>query len=317
MATKYVYFFGEGKAEGSAEMKELLGGKGANLAEMTNLRIPVPPGFTITTEVCTYFYRHHHEYPPQLDAQVNEALKRLEDLMGRRFGNSERPLLVSVRSGAAKSMPGMMDTVLNLGLNDRTVEALARETGDERFAYDCYRRFLAMYGDVVLGLKPEDKDDVDPFEEVIEEIKKARGVEFDHQLSADDLKELVQRYKALIKERLDIEFPQDPREQLWGAISAVFGSWDNPRAITYRQLNDIPDDMGTAVNVQAMVFGNMDDDCATGVAFTRNPATGENVLYGEYLINAQGEDVVAGIRTPQPINRLQKTDPSMVSLEEA
>lgn len=317
MATKYVYFFGEGKAEGSAEMKELLGGKGANLAEMTNLGIPVPPGFTITTEVCTYFYRHHHEYPPQLDAQVNEALKRLEDLMGRRFGNSERPLLVSVRSGAAKSMPGMMDTVLNLGLNDRTVEALARETGDERFAYDCYRRFLAMYGDVVLGLKPEDKDDVDPFEEVIDEIKKARGVEFDHQLSADDLKELVQRYKALIKQRLDIEFPQDPREQLWGAISAVFGSWDNPRAITYRQLNDIPDDMGTAVNVQAMVFGNMGDDCATGVAFTRNPATGENVLYGEYLINAQGEDVVAGIRTPQPINRLQKTDPSMVSLEEA
>ncbi len=317
MGTKYVYFFGEGKADGNAQMKELLGGKGANLAEMTNLGIPVPPGFTISTEVCTYYYKNNHTYPQGLTQEVQEALSRLEKIMGRRFGDPEKPLLVSVRSGAAISMPGMMDTVLNLGLNDVTVEGLAKETGDPRFAYDCYRRFLAMYGDVVLGLKPETEDDIDPFEEIIDDLKKSRNVQFDNQLSPDDLKELVDRYKALIKDRLGKEFPQDPMEQLWGAIGAVFGSWDNPRAIAYRELNDIPDDMGTAVNVQVMVFGNMGDDCATGVAFTRNPATGENVLYGEYLVNAQGEDVVAGIRTPQPINKLQKTDPDQISLEEA
>lgn len=317
MGTRYVYFFGEGKADGSAAMKPLLGGKGANLAEMTNLGIPVPPGFTISTEVCTYYYQHKGSYPPGLEQDVEAALRRLEGVMGRRFGDSQKPLLVSVRSGAAVSMPGMMDTVLNLGLNDDTVEGLARETNDPRFAYDCYRRFLSMYGDVVLGLKAESHDAIDPFEEIIDELKKARGVEYDNQLSAEDLKELCQRYKQLIRKKIGKDFPQDPKEQLWGAIGAVFGSWDNPRAIAYRQINGIPDDMGTAVNVQAMVFGNMGDDCATGVAFTRNPATGENVLYGEYLVNAQGEDVVAGIRTPQPINIRQKTEPHMVSLEEA
>jgi len=316
MAPKYVYFFGGGKADGNAQQKLLLGGKGANIAEMTNLGIPVPPGFTITTEICTYYYEHGEAYPPELKAEVEEALHRLEGLMGRKFGDPDDPLLVSVRSGAASSMPGMMDTVLNLGLNDKTVQGLIKMTNDERFAYDCYRRFVAMYGDVVLGLKPELKDDVDPFDELIEEMREKRGVQFDNQLPASDLKELVARYKELIKERKKIEFPQDPMEQLWGAISAVFGSWNNPRAIAYRELNNIPADMGTAVNIQTMVFGNMGDDCGTGVAFTRNPATGENVFYGEYLINAQGEDVVAGIRTPQPINKIQKTDPDTTSLEE-
>lgn len=316
MASKYVYFFGAGKADGNAQMKNLLGGKGANIAEMTNLGIPVPPGFTITTEVCGYFYEHERAYPPELRGQVQEALQELENMMGRKFGDAEKPLLVSVRSGAASSMPGMMDTVLNLGLNDKTVEGLAAETQDQRFAYDCYRRFIGMYGDVVLGLKPIEKDDVDPFDELIETMREKRGVEFDNQLSIADLKELVEQYKQLIRKRLDMEFPQDPLEQLWGAIGAVFGSWNNPRAIAYRELNDIPADMGTAVNVQAMVFGNMGDDSGTGVGFTRNPATGENVFYGEYLINAQGEDVVAGIRTPQPINKIQKSDPATLSLEE-
>lgn len=316
MAPKYVYFFGGGKADGNAQMKMLLGGKGANIAEMTNLGIPVPPGFTITTEICTYFYEHGSSYPSELKDQVEASLHRIEELMGRKFGSSANPLLVSVRSGAASSMPGMMDTVLNLGLNDKTVQALVKETKDERFAYDCYRRFVAMYGDVVLGLKPELKDEVDPFDEIIEEMRTKRGVEFDNQLPASDLKELVERYKVLIRERMKVEFPQDPMEQLWGAIGAVFGSWNNQRAIAYRELNHIPPDMGTAVNIQSMVFGNMGDDCGTGVAFTRNPATGENVFYGEYLINAQGEDVVAGIRTPQPINKIQKTDPDTLSLEE-
>jgi len=316
MATKYVYFFGEGKADGRAELKYLLGGKGANIAEMTNLGIPVPPGFTITTDVCTYYYQNNYSYPPELKAEVEEAMARLERIMGRRFGDRTNPLLVSVRSGAASSMPGMMDTVLNLGLNDETVHGLIKQTGDERFAYDCYRRFIAMYGDVVLGLKPESKDDVDPFDAILEDMRKQRGVEFDNQLPASDLKDLVERYKLLIRGRKGVAFPQDPQEQLWGAIGAVFGSWNNPRAIAYRELNNIPADMGTAVNIQVMVFGNMGDDCGTGVAFTRNPATGENVFYGEYLINAQGEDVVAGIRTPQPINKIQKTDPSMLSLEE-
>lgn len=316
MPAKYVYFFGEGKADGNAQMKNLLGGKGANIAEMAKLGIPVPPGFTITTEICNYYYEHGGAYPPGLTAEVEEALHRLEELMGRKFGDPDKPLLVSVRSGAASSMPGMMDTVLNLGLNDHTVQGLASETGDERFAYDCYRRFIAMYGDVVLGLKPENKDEHDPFDEILDEMKKKRGVEFDSQLPASDLKELVDRYKALIRMRKKVEFRQNPMDQLWGAIAAVFMSWNNPRAIAYRELNDIPSDMGTAVSVQAMVFGNMGEDCGTGVAFTRNPATGENVFYGEYLINAQGEDVVAGIRTPQPINKMQKSDPSTLSLEE-
>ena len=313
---KYVYFFEEGKADGNAEMKALLGGKGAGLAEMANLGIPVPPGFTITTDVCSFYYQHGGEYPADLKTQTEAALHRLESLMGQKFGDPENPLLVSVRSGAALSMPGMMDTVLNLGLNDQTLHGLIQQTGDERFAFDCYRRFIAMYGDVVLGLKPQSKDEHDPFDALIEEMRKKRGVEFDNQLPACDLKELIERYKGLIRERKKVEFRQDPWDQLWGAITAVFGSWNNPRAIAYRELNNIPEAMGTAVNVQAMVFGNLGDDCGTGVAFTRNPATGENVFFGEYLINAQGEDVVAGIRTPQPINRYQKGDSSGPSLEE-
>ena len=316
MAHQYVYFFGDGKADGNAQMKDLLGGKGANLAEMTNLGIPVPPGFTITTEICRYYYENNRQYPPELKLQVDEALRRLESLMGRKFGDPETPLLVSVRSGAASSMPGMMDTVLNLGLNDQTVLGLMKETRDERFAYDCYRRFVAMYGDVVLGLKPAQRDQTDPFEHILEEMRKRRNVQFDSELPASDLKELVERYKTLIRAHMDVMFPQDPMEQLWGAIGAVFGSWNNPRAIAYRELNNIPADLGTAVSIQAMVFGNMGEDCGTGVGFTRNPSTGENVFYGEYLINAQGEDVVAGTRTPQPINKAQKTDPSTLSLEE-
>ena len=316
MSGNYVYFFGGGKADGNAGMKFLLGGKGANLAEMTNLGIPVPPGFTITTEICTYFYEHNSGYPPELKGQVEEALHRIEEIMGRKFGDPENPLLVSVRSGAADSMPGMMDTVLNLGLNDETVQGLIKQTQDERFAYDCYRRFIAMYGDVVLGLKPETKDELDPFDEILEELKKKRGVHYDNQLPASDLKELVERYKALIRERKKLEFRQNPMDQLWGAICAVFGSWNNPRAVAYRELNHIPEGMGTAVNVQSMVYGNMGDDCGTGVAFTRNPATGDNVFFGEYLINAQGEDVVAGIRTPLPINKHQKHEDTALSLEE-
>jgi pyruvate,orthophosphate dikinase len=315
MASKLVYFFGGGEAEGTKDMKALLGGKGANLCEMTNLGVPVPPGFTITTDVCKYFVEHDHTYPPELEEQVREALRKVEAIMGQQFGDKENPLLVSVRSGAAISMPGMMDTVLNLGLNDETIEGLIKHSNDERFAYDCYRRFVAMYGDVVLGLKPETKDSMDPFDEILDHVKEDRGVEYDNELKPEDLKHLVQRYKELIKERLGIDFPEDPMEQLWGSIGAVFGSWDNPRAVAYRELNDIPDDMGTAVNVQTMVFGNLGDDCGTGVAFTRNPATGENIFYGEYLINAQGEDVVAGIRTPQPINEAQRGEGDKPSLE--
>ncbi|RLA99958.1 MAG: pyruvate, phosphate dikinase, partial [Deltaproteobacteria bacterium] len=313
---KLVFFFGEGKAEGTAKMRDLLGGKGANLAEMTNLGIPVPPGFTISTEVCRHYYRSGGEYPPGLEEEVEKALKRVEEVMGARFGDPSNPLLFSVRSGAPISMPGMMDTILNLGLNDQTVEGLAQKTGNERFAYDCYRRFVAMYGDVVFGLKPQEKDERDPFEVILEEKKEERGVRYDHELSAEDLKDLVRLYKEEIKRRLGVDFPDDPREQLWGAIGAVFRSWNNPRAIAYRQLNDIPDDLGTAVNVQSMVFGNMGPDSGTGVVFTRNPATGENCLYGEYLMNAQGEDVVAGIRTPQPINKRQKGESPLSSLEE-
>jgi pyruvate,orthophosphate dikinase len=291
--TKWVYGFGEGSAEGRAEMKNLLGGKGANLAEMSNLGLPVPPGFTITTEVCTYFYANGKTYPADLEEQVATALKQLEGRMGVRFGDAANPLLVSVRSGARASMPGMMDTILNLGLNDASVEGLARRSGDPRFAYDSYRRFIQMYGQVVLGV------DHHHFEEVIENHKIDLGVNLDTELSAEDWKKVVADYKDLVKRELGEPFPQDPQAQLWGAIGAVFGSWMNQRAITYRRLHDIPADWGTAVNVQAMVFGNMGDDCATGVAFTRNPSTGANEFYGEYLVNAQGEDVVAGIRTPQ------------------
>ena len=305
----YVYYFGAGKAAGDASMKALLGGKGANLAEMTNLGIPVPAGFTITTEVCTHYYTHKRSYPKGIRGEVDRALARVEKAMGARFGDAENPLLVSVRSGARASMPGMMDTVLNLGLNDVTVEALARRTGNERFAWDCYRRFVQMFGDVVLGLKPEKKDDVDPFEEIIERVKKARGVKNDTELTAGDLRGLVRDFKAAIKEKTGHGFEEDPRAQLWKAVGAVFGSWQNARAIAYRKLNRIPDDWGTAVNVQAMVFGNMGGDCGTGVAFTRDAATGEKRFYGEYLLNAQGEDVVAGTRTPNPIAKLAEEMP--------
>ena len=300
---KLVYFFGGGHADGRQDMRNLLGGKGANLAEMAGLRLPVPPGFTITTDVCHYFTQHNGTYPAGLRASVDHHLAGIEQQVDRRFGHPTRPLLVSVRSGARASMPGMMDTVLNLGLNNVTVQALIRESGNPRFAYDCYRRFIQMFGDVVLGLKPESKTGPDPFEELIEQKKHIRGVALDTELNADDLRELAEGFKLLIKERLNLDFPDAPVEQLWQAIGAVFRSWDNPRAITYRKINRIPDDWGTAVNVQAMVFGNLGDDCATGVAFTRNPATGEKGIYGEFLANAQGEDVVAGIRTPQQITR--------------
>jgi len=301
--TKYVYFFGAGKADGKAAMKNLLGGKGANLAEMAGLGLPVPPGFTISTDVCTYYYANHEKYPPTLRKDVAAYLARIERIVGRTFGDRQNPLLVSVRSGARASMPGMMDTVLNLGLNDDTVQGLIAASGNPRFAWDSYRRFVQMYGDVVLGLKPEDDQQADPFEEVLEAKKHARGVTNDVDLSAGDLQELVQEFKDLIRRRLNKSFPTDPEEQLWGAIGAVFGSWQNARAKTYRRLYAIPDEWGTAVNVQAMVFGNLGDDCATGVAFSRDPATGEKILYGDFLVNAQGEDVVAGIRTPQPITR--------------
>ncbi|MBN1574448.1 MAG: pyruvate, phosphate dikinase [Deltaproteobacteria bacterium] len=316
MADKYVYFFGEGKAEGDASMKILLGGKGANLAEMTNIKVPVPAGFTISTEVCSYYYENDRKYPAKLEKEVKENIARVEKAMGAKFGDPENPLLFSVRSGAPASMPGMMDTVLNLGLNEETLKGLIKKSGNERFAYDSYRRLVQMYGDVVMGLKPESEDEEDPFEVIIEKKKKELGIELDLDLTAEDLKDLADRFVRAIKERLGVDFPQDPMNQLWGAIGAVFGSWNNPRAITYRNLNKIPAHWGTAVNVQAMVFGNMGDDCATGVAFTRDPSTGENVFYGEYLKNAQGEDVVAGIRTPQPINRAKKREESMTSLEE-
>ncbi len=307
-APKYVYYFGGGKADGGAAMKNLLGGKGANLAEMVNLKLPVPPGFTLTTEICTYYYDNKETYPKSLEKEVDEALKKLEKEMGAKFGDPKNPLLVSVRSGARASMPGMMDTVLNLGLNDTTIEGLIRKSNNPRFAYDAYRRFVSMYGDVVLDLKPKTKDDIDPFEEILENKKKARGVELDIELTPEDLKELVAEYKKAIKDNLGIDFPEDPKDQLWGAIGAVFGSWNNKRAIIYRKLNGIPDWWGTAVNVQAMVFGNLSDDSGTGVAFTRDAATGENYFYGEFLMNAQGEDVVAGIRTPLPIIELKDKD---------
>ena len=311
MASKYVYFFGSGKAEGEAGMKGLLGGKGANLAEMTNIGLPVPPGFTVSTEVCTYYYNNKKKYPKDLEKQVKVALQGIEKLVGGKFGDERNPLLVSVRSGARASMPGMMDTILNLGLNDSTIEGLIRKTGTERFAWDSYRRFVQMYGDVVLGLKPQHKDETDPFEEIIEQVKQERGIRLDTELTTGDLRELVRRFKQTIRDRLKIDFPSDPYEQLWGAVGAVFGSWMNDRAVAYRKMNDIPANWGTAVNVQAMVFGNMGDDSGSGVAFTRDAATGENVFYGEYLLNAQGEDVVSGARTPEPISQLAKDSPKI------
>ena len=298
--TKYVYYFGDGKAEGDAKMKEALGGKGANLAEMTNLGIPVPPGFTVSTDVCAAFYENKRKYPDGLEAEVAEHLARLEKSMGKKLGDAVDPLLVSVRSGAAQSMPGMMDTILNLGLNDKAVEGLAKKTGNPRFAYDSYRRFIQMYGDVVLEV-PHDE-----FEHALAAAKKAKKVELDTGLSADDLKKLVETYKAIVKKHTKKDFPQNPQDQMWGAMGAVFGSWMNERAIKYRDLNGIKNLKGTAVNIQSMVFGNWGDDSGTGVCFSRDPSTGKNEFYGEFLMNAQGEDVVAGIRTPEKIASLAK-----------
>ena len=300
-ARKYVYFFGGGKAEGRTEMKHLLGGKGANLAEMTSLKIPVPPGFTITTEVCDLYYKRGGKYPAGLDAQIDACIKKLEKLTGKTFGRGPEPLLVSVRSGAAVSMPGMMDTVLNLGLNDETLPALVKLTGNERFAWDAYRRFLQMFGDVVLGMEHEH------FEGALQKVKDRRGAKLDTDLDADGMKQVVAEFKKVYR-RDRKSFPQDARKQLARSIDAVFGSWNNPRAITYRRINDIRGLLGTAINVQTMVFGNMGETSGTGVAFTRDPATGANVFYGEYLMNAQGEDVVAGIRTPHPIKTLKKVN---------
>lgn len=299
---KYVYTFGDGKAEGSADMKNLLGGKGANLAEMNRIGVPVPPGFTISTEACTVYNEQGKEKAFDLiKNEIEEGIRYIEKIMGTKFGDRENPCLVSVRSGARVSMPGMMDTVLNLGLNDNAVEGLAKKTGNDRFAWDSYRRFVQMYGDVVMGMKPESKEDIDPFEEIIEGLKEQKGVENDTELSTEDLKELVSRFKQAVKRVTGKAFPEDPWEQLWGSIAAVFGSWNNERAIVYRRLNGIPGEWGTAVNVQAMVYGNMGEHSATGVAFTRDAATGEDLFNGEYLIDAQGEDVVAGVRTPQQI----------------
>ena len=307
--TQLVYFFGNKKADGNGSMKEILGGKGAGLAEMTNIGIPVPPGFTIATTVCTYYYENGQQYPPELKSLVDQSLRRVEEIVGRKFGDAKSPLLVSVRSGARASMPGMMDTILNLGLNDQTVEGLAK-SAEERFAFDSYRRFIQMYSDVVLGV------DHEHFEHELTELKEKLGVKSDPEIPAAALRELVTKYKSIVRERTGKDFPQDVNDQLWGAIGAVFGSWQNQRAITYRRLNNIPDEWGTAVNVQSMVFGNMGNDCATGVAFTRNPSTGERRFYGEFLTNAQGEDVVAGIRTPFPISKEDAVHPGE-SLEES
>src|SRR5471030_2218777 len=299
---KWVYTYGDGRAEGKAQMRNLLGGKGAGLAEMANLGLPVPPGITITTDVCTYYYANDKRYPKDVEKQVTAGLAHIARITGKTFGDRTNPLLVSVRSGACASMPGMMDTVLNLGLNDITVEALAKKSGDRRFAYDSYRRFITMYSDVVLGVGHEH------FEELLDFHKERQGYSLDTDLTADDWAELIERYKKRVKDELGQAFPQDPEQQLWGAIGAVFGSWMNQRANTYRRLHNIPESWGTAVNVQAMVFGNMGETSATGVAFTRNPSTGERKLYGEFLINAQGEDVVAGIRTPQEITEIARKE---------
>jgi len=305
---KYVFSFGPNGTDGDATMRNLLGGKGANLAEMTRIGLPVPAGFTIPTSVCTYFYDHQREYPATLHDLVDAAIVQMEEAMGAKFGDPDEPLLVSCRSGARDSMPGMMDTVLNIGLNDTTVAGLAKQAGNERFAWDSYRRFVQMYGDVVLDMKPKTKEDEDPFEHLLALKKKSAGVEFDHELSADQLRELVSEFKQAIKDNTGNDFPEDPMEQVWGAIGAVFGSWMNDRAMVYRRTYGIPHAWGTAVNVQAMVFGNLGDDCATGVAMTRNVASGTPGLNGDYLINAQGEDVVAGIRTPKSIEETLATD---------
>lgn len=300
--TKFIYFFGDGKAEGDASKKELLGGKGANLAEMTNLGIPVPPGFTIATEVCDAFYKNDRQYPAGMDAELKSTLGKLEALMGKKLGDPNDPLLVSVRSGAAVSMPGMMDTILNLGMNDKAVEGLAKITGNPRFAWDAYRRFIQMFSNVALGM------DMNVFEDILEDMRKEKSVENDNELSADDLKDLVSLYKVAFKGNQNKDFPQDPMEQLQASIDAVFGSWNNPKAIKYRDINGIKNLKGTAVNVQSMVFGNFGDDSGTGVCFSRDPSTGENYFYGEYLMNAQGEDVVAGIRTPEKLSKLESED---------
>ena len=296
---KWVYEF----HEGNADMRPLLGGKGANLAEMTNLGLPIPNGFTVTTEACTDYYKQGKQISQEIQDQIFAALAVLEEQRGKKFGDESDPLLVSVRSGARASMPGMMDTILNLGLNDVSVEGFAQKTGNPRFAYDSYRRFIQMFSDVVMEMSKK------IFEGILDEIKKAKGAKYDTDLTAEDLKEVIARYKAIYKEKMGEEFPQDPKVQLMEAVKAVFRSWDNPRAIVYRRMNDIPGDWGTAVNVQSMVFGNMGDTSGTGVAFTRNPSTGEKGIFGEYLINAQGEDVVAGIRTPQPITKLAEDLP--------
>jgi pyruvate,orthophosphate dikinase len=311
---KYVYYFGDGKADGNGTMKALLGGKGANLAEMTRIGLPVPCGFTISTEVCTHYYDHKRTYPKQLESQIDAAVSKMEKSMGKKFGDVNNPLLVAVRSGARDSMPGMMDTILNLGLNDTTVEGLARKSGNERFAYDCYRRFIQMYGDVVMGVQKRPGEEHEPFETVIEELKHELFPGNPHisdtALNADALRELVRRFKALVKERTGKTFPNEPRQQLLGAVGAVFGSWNNERAIVYRRKYNIPHEWGTAVNVQAMVFGNMGETSGSGVAFTRDPASGAKLLYGEFLINAQGEDVVAGVRTPEPVSDMASQLPA-------
>ena len=304
--TKMIYYFGKSKTDGAGDMKALLGGKGANLAAMTKIGLPVPPGYTITTEVCVHYYKNGKKYPDGFDADLKSAVVWMEKETGKKFGDPKNPLLVSVRSGARDSMPGMMDTILNLGLNDETTEGLKKATNNGRFAWDSYRRFLQMYGDVVMGVQKRHENEHDPFEEIMDNLKKEVKAADDTSLTEEHLQELVKRYKKLIKDRTGKAFPNDPMTQLIGAVSAVFGSWMNERAILYRQKYRIPDDWGTAVNVQSMVFGNMGDDCATGVAFTRDPATGENVFYGEYLVNAQGEDVVAGVRTPLKISDMAK-----------
>ncbi len=311
MKGRFIYSFGGGSADGAAQMKQLLGGKGANLAEMTNIGLPVPPGFTISTEMCHYYFEHKGKYPANFSAGVIKAMKKVEKLTGKKFGDVRNPLLVSVRSGAPASMPGMMDTILNLGLNDNTIRGIIERSGNERFAFDSYRRLIQMYGDVVLGLKAKTDDERDPFEVIIEQKKRERGIEHDTDLTVSDLRDLVKLFQEEIRRRLGVGFPQDPMEQLWGAISAVFRSWMNARAIAYRKLNGIPATWGTAVNIQAMVFGNMGEESGTGVAFTRNPSNGENEFYGEFLFNAQGEDVVAGIRTPLAINSLADRYPKI------
>jgi len=323
MAAKWVYFFGAGKAEGNAKMKERLGGKGANLAEMASLGVPVPPGFTITTDVCTYFYQHKKKYPQGLKEKVAETMKKVEKIMGKKFGDPENPLLVSVRSGARKSMPGMMETILNAGLTSKTIPGLVKQSGNERFVYDAYRRLIMMYADVVMekaaGIEPKDDQGIRrQLEEIMDVLKKQKGCASDTDLTPDDLKSLCSTFKARIKKVLGKDFPDDPIAQLWGGIDAVFASWNGKRAVSYRRIEGIPDEWGTAVNVQTMVFGNMGARSATGVGFTRNPGNGENNFYGEYLVNAQGEDVVAGIRTPAPVNEYSKSEhnANMVSLEQ-